>query len=373
MANIELRLITLLKIGAQSIFSVLLIRFLLKHELGFEQVMRPIVIAGYATFLELGISRSAVDYSVLEGKSYFKEFLGLLLIILFIIDVIILVVFGYSFYILVGVILLSLTVLNILFYQYQEYQEKTKSFQKFALLVFASFSCILWILGERNYTGDFIVYFVAILSQLFVAVKFAYLPSFNRKTLKNAKRYVLKNAIWAILLFSTISIAREFAILNGNLVSVEIGMKIGILISSTLVSATFHIYSQLAMNTIQDSGLLKTVLVKCALYVVVFIILSANLDRIVDIIFAVKINYWTTISFAFMFSFPTLFDGIFKWIQIDFKRSQFVIITRSIMLLAGLTFYILVITSNYYLIGQLIVVPILSFIYFIVRYDRNTI
>lgn len=373
MASIDLRVITLLKIGTQAIFSLLLIRLLLKHELVFESVMRPIVIAGYASFLELGVSRTAVDYSVLTGKSFFKEFLGLLVLVLSLVSVSLLMIFGLNFHTIVGILLLVLTMLNIMLYQHEEYTFRTKNFQIFAFINFAFFSLVLFSFEALNVPIGNNVFIVAVMPQLLIVLRFIYRPKFSLEILKLSKQYLIKNAVWSILLFSTITIAREFAIQEGNLKSVEIGMKIGLLISSFMVSVTFHLYSKLALNKLSRNDLFRIVFFKGIFYVICFIIFGFFLENIVEFLFAVVVDYETVIVFSILFSFPTIFDVVLKWMQVESKRARVVNILRFFLLIIGGILFNLGQSGTFYLFGQLIIVPLFVFGYFLVKNGSSTV
>lgn len=373
MASIDLRVITLLKIGTQAIFSLLLIRLLLKHQLDFESVMRPIVIAGYASFLELGVSRTAVDYSVLIGKSFFKEFLGLLVLVLSLVSVLLLMIFGFNFHTIVGILLLVLTMLNIMLYQHEEYTFRTKNFQLFAFLNFAFFSLILFSFEAWNVPIGNNVFIVAVMPQLLIVLKFIYRPKFSLKILKLSKQYLIKNAVWSILLFSTITIARELAIQEGNLKSVEIGMKMGLLISSFMVSATFHLYSHLALNKLSNNDLIRIVSLKGIFYLIFFLIFGFFLENIVGFLFSVVVDSGTVILFSIMFSFPTIFDVVLKWMQVEAKRARIVNMLRFFLLIIGGLLFIFGNSGNFYLFGQLIMVPLFVFGYFLVKNGSSTV
>ena len=177
--NIDLKFLNLLKIIAQSIFSILAVRLLLHGLLPFEKSMRPLVIAGYAAFLESGFSRSAVDISVLQSKAYFKNFLGMIFFVVALAILVIFSIFGWSVYNLFGVLMLSTSLINILLYQWQEYIGEARKFQTFALFVYVLGIMVLLYIGFKSELNPLHIFTVVSLIQMSILSRFFFLPVFG--------------------------------------------------------------------------------------------------------------------------------------------------------------------------------------------------
>jgi hypothetical protein len=260
-----------------------------------------------------------------------------------------------------------------LLYQWQEYIGEARKFQAFALLVYVLGIMVLLYLGFKSEPNPLHIFTVVSLIQISILSRFFFVPAFSFGIFLRFKEIILKNAVWTLLLASTLSIARELAILEQNLVSVEIGIKLGLLLSSFMVSVTFHLYSQIAAGSISDIKLFKIVGFKIVIYVIVLLIFAIFMREIVSQIFATEVDYWTTLKYIVLFSFPTVFDAIMKWVQSDVNVAKTFNLLRFCLMILGIFLFLRGYGGAQYTFWQFVVIPIVAFAYFVIRHDRSTI